>query len=201
LTNNRTDTGQAAVLMGSDPALLVYDQNYLLSVGESVTVQPDLYIGQQLALPVAIPGGTNFRGTISITSSNDYVFESSDVDVISLQAADTAAKLRQRIRLIQIPDASMTLRVLGKRTAPSFSNDLDVPALSGVENCLLAFAQGDMLQRERHYAKANALYQEAQILLGQLKEQEVVQQAHNMRIIPEGGYGDENWNRLYGFSF
>ena len=126
-------------------------------------------------------------------------------DLLAGRAA-AGAPVRQRIKLTQIPTSgaglqSFTVRVLGKRTAPNFTNDLDQPGLTGVENCLLAFVQADMLQRERHYAKAQSLYQEGQLLLGQLKGQEAIQQAHEQRIIPEGGYGDENWNRLYGYSF
>jgi len=121
--------------------------------------------------------------------------------ILSLAATDTAARLRQRVRLVNIPDKDLTVRVLGKRTAPQLTSDQDQPGLTGSENCLLALAQGDMLERERHYAKADAKYKEGQLLLQQLKTVEMVQQAHSQRIVPETGYGDEDLSTLSGFSF
>jgi hypothetical protein len=124
-----------------------------------------------------------------------------DLQIVRLQATDTQAAKRQRIRFVVIPDKALTLRVAGKRSAPTFSDDRDEPALTGCENTLLALAQGDMLQRERHYAKAKACYDEAAILLEQLKTEEMVQMAHEQRIIPESGFGVDEWDSIYGFSF
>jgi hypothetical protein len=124
-------------------------------------------------------------------------------DVVTFAAAATAAAKRQRVRLIEIPSVELTLRVLGKLAAPAFLDDLDTPGISGSENYLLAFAQADMLERERQYGKADGKMKEAAVLLEQLKRVEVAQQSHNQRIIPQGGYGDDEWNqgRGRGFSF
>lgn len=113
-------------------------------------------------------------------------------DAVTVASADESAAKRQRVRLIQIPTAALTLRVLGKRVCPSFSDDLDEPGISSAHNCLIAFGQADMLERERQYAKAQTKMQEAALLLDQLKRVEVAQQANNQRIQPEGGYGDED---------
>jgi hypothetical protein len=48
-----------------------------------------------------------------------------------------------------------------------------------------------MLERERQYDKAQAMFAEAAMLLEQLKRIEVVQQAHNVRIIPQYGFVSE----------
>jgi hypothetical protein len=114
-----------------------------------------------------------------------------DGNIAQLSATDLSAPRRERIRLLQIPTEEQTIRVLGKRTMPTFSNDLDEPALNGVENCLLAFAQADMLQRERQYGKAQAMQTEALGLLDQLKDLEVVQQAHHVTITPGDGFVSE----------
>lgn len=208
VVNARADQGQATLILGPGPDLVNFDQNYLLNVGQSVLVKPDYWIGQQLAIPAVIPGGTSFRGTITVLDAITYTFVASPTPAVAvLQPGDTAAPIRQRIRLLQIPQTPpngqqpFTIRVLGKRTAPSFTDDLDQPGLTGVENCLIAFAQADMLQRERHYAKANQVQQEGLQLLQQLKAEEVVQQAHEQRILPEAGYAVDEWNRLYGFNF
>jgi hypothetical protein len=119
------------------------------------------------------------------------------VGVLGLSAAVTNAPKRQRIRFVEKPDSSVTVRVLGKRSAPVFSADNDEPSISGATNTLLAFAQGDMLQRERQYGKAQALYQEAMALFDQVKRLETVQQAHQTRIIPEGGYGEPFFGGMF----
>jgi hypothetical protein len=118
--------------------------------------------------------------------------------VLTVSAETINAARRQRIRLVEIPDVALTIRVLGKRPAPDFSGDNDEPGLSGIANCLIAFSMGDMLQRERQYGKANALFSEAMQLLDQLKRVEVVQQAHNQRIIPDSGFGGEDYRAFTG---
>ena len=105
-----------------------------------------------------------------------------------LQATDTAVAKRQRIQLFgTIPEGSI-VRVLGKTIPPAFTADSDEPALTGVENALIAFAHADMLKRERQYGKAAAMAQEGATLLEQLKRTQVVQQARNARFLPEDGY-------------
>lgn len=149
----------------------------------------------------AAPYGAATSGTVQFTGEDEFFIFTDSGASTAIAAAATNALVRQRIRLIQIPTASLTLRVLAKRSKPSFTDDLDSPGLTGVENCLLALAQGDMLQRERHYGKADQLYKEGGLLLNQLKDQEMVQMAHEQRIIPESGYGWEEEHSLYGFSF
>jgi hypothetical protein len=78
--------------------------------------------------------------------------------------------------------------------------DLESPAIRGSENCLIAFAQADMLERDEQYGKAQAKLQEALVLLQQLKAVETVQQAHNVSITPAGGYGDDYDYRAGAFS-
>ena len=111
-------------------------------------------------------------------------------DLIALAATDTAAPLRQRIRLLETPEDATTVRVLGKRKCPAFTGDNDQPPVRGMENLLIAMAQGDMLERERQYGKANLKFQEGVALLNQFKAEETIQQAHNQRIIPDSGFGD-----------
>lgn len=121
--------------------------------------------------------------------------------IVTLAAADTMAARRQRIRLVESPTVETTISVLGKRSCPPLLEDEDEPALQGVENCLLAFAQSDLLQRERHYAKADQVMKEGLLLLQQFMAMEVVQQSHNQRIIPEMGYADDYALRGLKFGF
>lgn len=114
--------------------------------------------------------------------------------ILTLGTSDLSFARRQRIRLVLRPDdsAAFTVRVLGKRTCPAFANAQDEPAIAGSDALLLALAQADMLQRERQYGKSRDLMDnEVAPLLDQLKRQEVVQQAHNIRITPDFGFKSE----------
>ncbi len=111
--------------------------------------------------------------------------------IISLTASDTNAPKRQRIRFVRIPSDETTVRVLGKRNPPSFSNDSDEPAITGCEDYLIAFASAQMWERARQFGKKELLMQEADALLGDLIKQETVQQAHHISITPETGMGGD----------
>lgn len=68
------------------------------------------------------------------------------------------------------PDASANqfMLVYGKKVfAPLGASD--TPILRNIDNCLIAFVQGDMLQRQRQYAKSQALEQQASSLLEQMR--------------------------------
>jgi hypothetical protein len=104
--------------------------------------------------------------------------------LVVLQPGDTAAPKRCRIQLVETPMAAVNLRALVKRTMQPFVNDQDTPKIRGLDNALIAFAQADMLQEQRQYAKAQALTLEAGTLLIDAKKGEVYQQAASPRIVP-----------------
>lgn len=158
------------------PAFLSYDRSIgtLIPEGYFVATEATVWLYNRFT---PIP-------TTTATLKQCYTFSTA-------AAADTNAKRRQRIRLVEIPTTETTIRVLGKRTAPQFSADTDEPGISGMENCLIAFGLADMLERDESYGEAREKFQEAMELLEQLKRIETVQQAHNQRITPEGGYGDD----------
>lgn len=167
---------------------------YLYTQGNSTdltvdfqTIAPGEFVAAASTADLSGPAGE------AVTATIRKVIPS--VTGVTIAASDTAALKRQRIRLLQIPTESTTIRVLGKRTMPTFESDLDTPPINGMENCLLAFAHADMLQRERQYGKARELQEEAIGLLDQLKDLEVVQQAHNISIQPGSGFVSEyNFN-------
>lgn len=116
-------------------------------------------------------------GTADLILDGDYV--------IRMAAADTEAKQYLRIRIAPIPTANTDLKALVKLKAQTLAEDGDVPQLRGIENTLLAFAQGDVLERQRRYSQAQAKFQEGTALLEQLKRTEVMQEAVLTRIQPE----------------
>lgn len=128
----------------------------------------------------------SFNGTTF--TSTGYAYSA----ILSVPASTTSQPKRQRIQFVEIPTLATTVRVLGKRRPPTFSDDNDEAGLSGIDNALIAFVQADMLQRERQYGKAQAVQAEGMALLDQLKHAETVQQAHHVKIMPDAGYGPDN---------
>jgi hypothetical protein len=78
------------------------------------------------------------------------------------------------IKLFPVPDAAITVTFFGKKTFARLSLG-DSPIIRNIDNCLLAFTQGDMLQRARQYAKAKECVEEAGALLEQLRKLEKAQ--------------------------
>lgn len=143
-------------------------------------------------LAVLDPTGddTTIEGSVVWDGSAFTYTKRCEDSIVTMAATDTTAALRQRIRLLETPEDATTVRVLGKRKCPRFSDDNDQPPVRGMDNLLIAMAQGDMLERERQYGKANLKFQEGVALLEQFKAAETIQQAHNQRIIPDSGFGD-----------
>ena len=96
-----------------------------------------------------------------------------------------------RVKPVPVPQTAGTLYVLGKLKWVSLS-DAHSPCLRGVDNALLAFAEGDMLERARQYGKAQAKYTEAASHVQIMRDMEKGQQQSISRIIPldEGGYDE-----------
>jgi hypothetical protein len=112
--------------------------------------------------------------------------------LFTLAATDTVSVPRQRVRLTAIPQLATTLRVLGKTTCPALG-DYDEMPINSVESALIAFGRGDMLLRQRQHGKAQLAQQEGAMLLAQLARSEVFQQASSHRIVPDGGFGGDNY--------
>lgn len=138
-----------------------------------------------LESPQGSAGATVTSYTVSL------VDPATNVTILTVPADAVRALRRQRLQLFGSVPANAVIRVLGKVVCPNFTDDSDEPGLTGVENCLLAFAQADMLKRSRQYGKAQVEMQEGIQLLAQLVAEQVVQQAHSVRFTPETGYADE----------
>jgi hypothetical protein len=144
--------------------------------------------------------GQDFATTLRIDAMTKQVTDGSAIivddtneeEVFAVGASDTAAALRQRIRLVKIPTGNNTLRVLAKVVMPTFTADADNPPIRGSEDVLIALTQADMYQREHQVGKAEAKKQEAAGHYESLFRLETVQQAHNKRLIPDDGFGETN---------
>lgn len=192
-------------LANSSSQPVTFNVSYInqgLPVVNIVTVQPGQTsvgsIGTTVAVPALgltanPPGGLAFSG-YAICDGTQITFVANPT-ILNLQPADTEAPKRQRIRLLDIPSQADTIRVLGKRTVPPFASDNDTPGVSGMEAPLMALAYYDMLHRdERGGSKeASDALEEAAGLLKQLEAEEVTQGASNSRIMPESGFGPDEY--------
>ena len=95
-----------------------------------------------------------------------------------------------RLQLLERPERDCQLLVLGKRVFRPLTEDGASGVLVALNNTLIAFAEYDMLERERQYAKANTKLQEANALMTQMREVERYQTAASSQLIP-GSTGTE----------
>lgn len=100
-----------------------------------------------------------------------------------------------RIKLVPTPIQDGTLFVLGKKQSPirQLGETATVLAnqafeIRGVENALMAFTEGDLLEFSRQYGKAQAKFAEAAAHVGTMKDMERGQQQQISRIIPDSLY-------------
>lgn len=91
-----------------------------------------------------------------------------------------------------------TLLCLFKVKCPGLPSDNSVSIIPSLDNCLMAFAQADMLERERQYGKAQICVAEGGALLNEAKKSEVYEQAYSARVVPDGEPMNTTWN-YYGW--
>lgn len=104
----------------------------------------------------------------------------------------------QRIRCYPARTVQDTYLAHVKLVAPALSSDDDIPQIKGIDNVLLAFAQADMLQRQRQYAKAQALMTEAQGQLQIMLDLEKNQQAFDSCVVPALVNSDQYYDDFFG---
>jgi len=95
-----------------------------------------------------------------------------------------------RIKLLPVPLTAGTLYTLGKLKWVALT-DNDSPCLRGIDNALLCYAEADMLERGRQYAKAQAKFAEGSGHVQTMTNIEKGQQQSMSTIVPlEEGYYD-----------
>lgn len=97
-----------------------------------------------------------------------------------------------RIKLVPTPDQDGTLFILGKRQSQvrQFGETAVLESdptfeIRGIENALMAFTEGDLLEYSRQYGKAQAKFAEAAAHVSTMKDMERGQQQQISRIIPD----------------
>lgn len=156
-----------------------------------------------------VSAGAAFTGTINL------LYPIGGATVVTLQSADYEAAKCQRVQLVGKPNTRQSdkpLWVLGKRSVPPFAADTDIPAVNGMDGILVALAYYDFKQRLNEGGSSDATTALNEAVgpnflnpppgqmskpggwLGKLIEEEVVQAAYNTRIIPESGFGDQDYD-------
>lgn len=99
--------------------------------------------------------------------------------------ADSTEASFARVRLIHPTTDATSISFLGKRRLRQMNLDSDSPMIRGIDNALMAFAHGDMLERGRQYAKAQAKTSEGTMMLDLARKVELEQSASEIRIVPQ----------------
>ena len=112
---------------------------------------------------------------------------------------DTTNNNARMIRFFPVPSQNTAMLVFGKRALVPLVADTDAPVLRNIENVIIAYVHVDMLNRQRQYAKAQLILQEASAMLDAMRRLETEQSATVQRIVPEQiepdwhGYDDWTW--------
>lgn len=134
------------------------------------------------------------RITKPITDDLVAITRLSDSSAFYLPAACTEASFA-RLQLVQPPGEAVSLKVLAKKKLRQMVLDTDGPMIRGIDNALLAFAMGDMLERSRQYAKAQVKTNEGTGLLTVARDLEIQQSAHQCCIVPQVAQeAGDGWN-------
>lgn len=91
----------------------------------------------------------------------------------------------QRILFTTNPEAAETYTLLFKRKPLLLTNDSDIPALNGVERCLMDYAHAALLEYLRQSGKAQAKRAEAEVAFELLRRGETWQEQTLRRLIPQ----------------
>ena len=142
----------------------------------------------------------------AVYAINPTLFDSSGTPMAFVTLPKTTAGVC-RIRLVQKPKETKTLTILGKlkiRIIDSDSQfqtrnllqDGDQPSIYNIDNALLSFAEGDMLARDRQYAKSQLMMQDAVAQVKVATNVEQSQAANNLQlnVVDSGEWTRDDWD-------
>jgi hypothetical protein len=175
---------------------LTIGKDYILIPGGSESGQNAIINGVTTLMTTGVPiPFTAEQDSITVYGFYDQTVSASlstDPVTYTLSTTDTRSPSYQRLRLLPIPTAAFTLKVLGKAKYEPLDFDQQEPALRNCTNALLAFIRGSLKRRGGENAAAQMEFQEANALLKQVEQIEALQAANNSRFMPEDGYAPEH---------
>lgn len=126
----------------------------------------------------AVRAGTdNFLDPIDVTlliQTDPTIFERSGVPTVYEEITDPTDNSK-KIKVYPTPIVNTALFIVGKRTLPDLSLAADVPILRNIENALITFVVGDVLEWQGKSDVATAKWAEANVLLDAAKKIETEQ--------------------------
>src|SRR5436190_5421204 len=136
-------------------------------------------------------GGDHFLDPVSqsfLIESYPKIFEQQGVPIYYDENTMVGPNL-YAITVYPTPAVNTALLIYGKRKCPGLSNDSDESLLRNCDNCIIAYAMGDMLERQRQYGKAQSKFTEAGALLEEAKkvEQEQANQPRRTKMLTVSG--------------
>ena len=112
---------------------------------------------------------------VSKPVTSGYVRISNGAITHTIPAEETRFSLC-RLRMNLVPEyvvgETVNLIVVGKKRLRPMRDDNDEPQIRGIDNALIAYAEGDMLERGRQFGKAQIKYGEASSLLDVVRDLE-----------------------------
>lgn len=121
--------------------------------------------------------GDTFLDPININmllQTDPTIFERVGLPTVYEEYTDPADNSK-KVKVYPTPNTTVALFIVGKRTMPALTADADVPILRNIDNVLISYAMGDMLERQRQYEKAKAKFEEAGAMLEAAKALETGQ--------------------------
>ena len=109
-----------------------------------------------------------------LVQTDPTIFERSGPPSLYEEWVDAAGSDAHKIKVYPTPTVNTPLYIVGKRMRPELA-DGDSSIIRGIDNCLIAYAEHDMLERMRQYAKAKMKLEEADALLTAAKTLEMEQ--------------------------
>jgi len=156
---------------------------------------PQTTTAQPSTTPTSVGTVSEIVGVEKAAGSGAVTFkDASSNTILTVASSATRATPRQRLRLLPVPTASLTIRALVKQRYVPLASDYEEPRLRQAENVLIAYATGDMLRRSNKFGMANEAYAEGAALLAKLENIEFFQQAQRMQLVPEiegNGFGSD----------
>lgn len=157
-------------------------------VPQNTTAQPS-------TTPASVGTVSELLGVEKAAGAGAVTFkDASSNTILTVAASTTSATPRQRLQLLPVPTAALTIRALVKQRYVPLVSDYEEPRLRQAENVLIAYATGDMLRRSNKFGMANEAYAEGAAMLAKLENIEFFQQAQRMQLVPEiegNGFGSD----------
>ena len=137
---------------------------------------------------------------VSKATTTGEVLFSNGASTETIPAEETKyslVRLRLNLKPTYVSGETIPIVVLGKKRIRPIRHDSDEPQIRNIDNAIIAFVEGDMLERARQYSKAQVKYSEGTQMVQLAQDVERGQSAAVSALHP-GSYGDYTRND-FGF--